>query len=251
MKREGIGYSSIVFSFAQICGSLIEVGINTADFTSFFLPRLVSLAADPIVNVRIVVSRMIYILYTSGDYHNEIMEIAAADDEIRPSCMLDEITYKLAVDDDPDVNFYIHNIINEEVLDAYRQKRQEEKDEEMKQSEQNNKSISANDQDHEIEEEVVEEEEEDECKRNENTETNEQNEQSEQNEKHEESEQNDQNEQHDNEELTKQPLPSPPSPPQHTMIADEDEIMAEKTDHLLLSSLDHVVPPSNPKQLVN
>ncbi|KAI8879289.1 ARM repeat-containing protein [Backusella circina FSU 941] len=233
--------------FAQICGSLIEVGINTADFTSFFLPRLVSLAADPIVNVRIVVSRMLYILYTSGDYHSEIMEITTSEDEASPSSMLEEITYKLAVDDDADVNFYIHNVLNEEALDAYRQRRQEEKDKQLRQNEQGNESRTN--------EQIQENGNVEQNKQNEQGKTSaqaEQNEQkSEQSEKYEQSEKKSQGEQHKDIDLTEQPLPSPPSLPQHTNIADEDEIMADKTDHLILSSLDHVVPPSNPKQLVN
>lgn len=48
---------NILLSFVQICKVLLEAGICAADFASFFLPRLVPLAKDPVVNVRIATAR--------------------------------------------------------------------------------------------------------------------------------------------------------------------------------------------------
>lgn len=51
-----------VCRFTQICRSLLDAGINAADFASFFLPRLALLVKDPVVNVRIAASRTMHTL---------------------------------------------------------------------------------------------------------------------------------------------------------------------------------------------
>lgn len=55
-----------MFRFAQICKALIDTGVDTSDFASFFLPRLAPLAYDPVVNVRIAASRTIGAIYKNG-----------------------------------------------------------------------------------------------------------------------------------------------------------------------------------------
>lgn len=55
-----------MYRFTQICRSLLDAGIHPADFASFFLPRLINLAKDPVVNVRIATSRTIQTLCCIG-----------------------------------------------------------------------------------------------------------------------------------------------------------------------------------------
>lgn len=59
---------SVSRSFVQICKLLLEAGICAGDFASFFLPRLIPLAEDPIVNVRIATSRTIRAIQTHGKF---------------------------------------------------------------------------------------------------------------------------------------------------------------------------------------
>ncbi|CAO3606909.1 unnamed protein product [Mucor fragilis] len=114
--------------FTLICRSLLDAGINPADFASFFLPRLALLVKDPVVNVRIAASRTMHTLCSINGYRQDIENIIYADeismeDESSPKQILDDIMYRLATDKDRDVRFYISDFISEEELEQYQKKK--------------------------------------------------------------------------------------------------------------------------------
>ncbi|GAN10190.1 protein phosphatase 4 regulatory subunit 1 [Mucor ambiguus] len=113
--------------FTQICRSLLDAGINPADFASFFLPRLALLVKDPVVNVRIAASKTMHTLCSINGYSQDIENIVYADeiameDESSPKQILDDIIYRLATDKDRDVRFYVSDFISEEELEQYQKK---------------------------------------------------------------------------------------------------------------------------------
>lgn len=126
----------VFIRFTNICRSLLEAGISSADFASFFLPRLASLSKDPVVNIRIAVSRTMKVLCSTADYYHELSSINYSDetlgDELNPEQMLDSILYHLSTDTDEDVRGYIEESIAPDSLQEYRKKREEEKFEEAK-----------------------------------------------------------------------------------------------------------------------
>ncbi|KAL7327508.1 hypothetical protein PS15p_205927 [Mucor circinelloides] len=114
--------------FTQICRSLLDAGINPADFASFFLPRLALLVKDPVVNVRIAASRAMHTLCSINGYRQDIENIIytdeiAMEDESSPKQILDGILYHLATDKDGDVRFYISDFISEEELEQYQKRK--------------------------------------------------------------------------------------------------------------------------------
>ncbi|KAI8639234.1 armadillo-type protein [Parasitella parasitica] len=114
--------------FTQICRSLLDAGINPADFASFFLPRLALLVKDPVVNVRIAASRTIHTLCLIDAYKEDIENVIYADEiamegESSPKQILSDIFYHLATDKDKDVRFYILDLISLEELELYQKKK--------------------------------------------------------------------------------------------------------------------------------
>lgn len=122
--------------FTSICRSLLEAGISSADFASFFLPRLASLSKDPVVNIRIAVSRTMKVLCSTANFYHELSSINYSDetleDELNPEQMLDSILYHLSTDTDGDVRGYIEESIAPDRLQEYRKRREEENVEEAK-----------------------------------------------------------------------------------------------------------------------
>ncbi|KAI8068870.1 armadillo-type protein [Thamnidium elegans] len=120
--------------FTQICRSLLDAGIHPADFASFFLPRLINLAKDPVVNVRIATSRTIQTLCCIAGYRQDlevITQVEVADSELSPSQMLDQILYYLSTDKDRDVRYYVSSFITEACLEGYEKRRAEQEAKEL------------------------------------------------------------------------------------------------------------------------
>ncbi|GAA5815755.1 hypothetical protein MFLAVUS_009270 [Mucor flavus] len=120
--------------FTQICRSLLDAGIHPADFASFFLPRLINLAKDPVVNVRIATSRTIQTLCCIAGYRQDlevITQVEVTDLELSPSQMLDQILYHLSTDKDRDVRYYVSSFITEACLEGYKKKRAEQEAKEL------------------------------------------------------------------------------------------------------------------------
>ncbi|KAI7893280.1 armadillo-type protein [Mucor mucedo] len=114
--------------FTQICRSLLDAGINPADFGSFFLPRLVGLAKDKVVNVRIATSRTIKTLCSIAGYRHDLetitfIEGATTENDMTPGQVLDDILYLLSTDKDRDVRYYVEEFITPECLLAYQEKK--------------------------------------------------------------------------------------------------------------------------------
>ncbi|KAI8353612.1 armadillo-type protein [Choanephora cucurbitarum] len=104
--------------FAQICRCLLEAGISPVDFASFFLPRVSLLARDPVVNVRIAISRMMLTMISIDGYMKEL-ESAPFDDtleDITPHQMIQDILYYLSTDSDSDVRSFIVEHVPLEML---------------------------------------------------------------------------------------------------------------------------------------
>ncbi|KAI9357464.1 armadillo-type protein [Pilaira anomala] len=111
--------------FTQICRSLLDAGIHPTDFASFFLPRLTTLAQDPVVNIRIATSRVIQTLCSIDGYRHDLEMVTMVEDqELYPSQMLDQILYHLSTDTDRDVRYYVSTFITPTCLQEYEQKRQ-------------------------------------------------------------------------------------------------------------------------------
>ncbi|KAI9363798.1 armadillo-type protein [Pilaira anomala] len=112
--------------FAQICKALIESGIGASDFASFFLPRLAPLAHDPVINVRIAASRTIGTIYTNEPFRKELSEIAAPSRTVNQAGesghALDQMTYRFALDKDPDVRSFVMSFVDLNTLEKQREK---------------------------------------------------------------------------------------------------------------------------------
>ncbi|KAI7849453.1 armadillo-type protein [Circinella umbellata] len=121
--------------FVQICRVLLEAGICAADFASFFLPRLVPLADDPVVNVRIATSRTIRTIQIHDAYRQELTELVLSDmigeHEIQPGYTLDQALYHLALDKDPDVRSFVVDLIDLQRLEHERQLREQQVQQQM------------------------------------------------------------------------------------------------------------------------
>ncbi|KAI8388520.1 armadillo-type protein [Radiomyces spectabilis] len=106
--------------FAQLCRTLLEAGISVGDFASFFLTRLVHLATDPVVNVRIATSRTMRAIYLNDVYLRELYELSVADlatdEEIPAGFVLDQALYMLALDDDDDVREHVIDLVDPQRL---------------------------------------------------------------------------------------------------------------------------------------
>ncbi|KAI9476331.1 MAG: armadillo-type protein [Benjaminiella poitrasii] len=116
--------------FAQMCRCLLTAGITPVDFASFFLSRLAVLSRDPVVNVRIAVSRAIQVLIKIPGYRQKFEAIEHANEEestkeANPRDILDEIFYNLATDKDHDVRFFIMSVISEEDLSKYQNRKEQ------------------------------------------------------------------------------------------------------------------------------
>ncbi|KAI9275586.1 armadillo-type protein [Phascolomyces articulosus] len=116
--------------FVQICKVLLEAGICAADFASFFLPRLVPLADDPVVNVRIATSRTIRAIQIHDTYRQELTELVLSDmigeHDTQPGYTLDHALYHLALDRDPDVRSFVMDLVDHQRLEHERQLREQQ-----------------------------------------------------------------------------------------------------------------------------
>ncbi|KAI9499520.1 armadillo-type protein [Zychaea mexicana] len=116
--------------FVQICRVLLEAGICAADFASFFLPRLVPLADDPVVNVRIATSRTIRAIQIHDAYRQELTELVLSDmigeHDIQPGYTLDQALYHLAMDNDPDVRSFVMDLVDLQRLEHEKQIREQQ-----------------------------------------------------------------------------------------------------------------------------
>ncbi|KAI8148941.1 armadillo-type protein [Fennellomyces sp. T-0311] len=114
--------------FVQICRVLLEAGICAADFASFFLPRLVPLADDPVVNVRIATSRTIRAIQIHDAYRQELIDLVLSDmigeHDSQPGYSLDQALYHLALDKDPDVRSFVTDLVDPERLQHERRLRE-------------------------------------------------------------------------------------------------------------------------------
>ncbi|RCH88886.1 Serine/threonine-protein phosphatase 4 regulatory subunit 1 [Rhizopus stolonifer] len=92
------------------------------DFASFFLPRIALLAKDPVVNVRIAVSKAMQTLCSIDGYKQDLEAIAyldevALEENSSPCQMLQDILHYLSTDEDSDVRFYISEFVSEKLVE--------------------------------------------------------------------------------------------------------------------------------------
>ncbi|KAI9315825.1 armadillo-type protein [Dichotomocladium elegans] len=138
--------------FVQICRVLLEAGICAGDFASFFLPRLVPLAKDPVVNVRIATSRAIRTIQTHGNgyvamkttsysrpscadvYSHELTDLMLSDmigDHDAPvDLSLEQMMYELALDTDADVRSFVVDLVDQDRLEECKNQQKADDDDE-------------------------------------------------------------------------------------------------------------------------
>ncbi|KAI8389312.1 armadillo-type protein [Blakeslea trispora] len=104
--------------FAQICRCLLEAGISSVDFASFFLPRVSLLARDPVVNVRIAISRMALSMLSIDGYIKELEEVTfdVPNYSTTPRQIVQEMLYCLSTDSDSDVRSFVVDHVSSEML---------------------------------------------------------------------------------------------------------------------------------------
>ncbi|CAO3671906.1 unnamed protein product [Umbelopsis vinacea] len=113
--------------FAQISKALLEAGISAWDFHSFFLPRLDILANDLVVNVRITVARAFQTVCDDVEMRQALSNLdATKDDSLRHSRPLDDILLNLALDEDRNVQLFIIEYVDKQVLSSRQQERVKE-----------------------------------------------------------------------------------------------------------------------------
>ncbi|KAI7878973.1 ARM repeat-containing protein [Lichtheimia hyalospora FSU 10163] len=109
--------------FVQICKVLLEAGICAADFASFFLPRLIPLAKDPVVNVRIATARAFRTIQMHA-YRHELTDLMLSDnigEHDTPSELnLEQMLYQLALDTDADVRSFVSDLVDQQRLEQCR-----------------------------------------------------------------------------------------------------------------------------------